>query len=252
MENGGDITKSNSDFFVNDWLDSKNISIVQNAVYCFDMIWEGKENYDNIVNEKRHSELLFDVISHDIGNYHQTILTSLDLVTSLFRANNNTISLPQNEKKILSCLTIAKNALTRGQSLVDNIRRLERFHMQKDPKLISKNLPDVINNAYSVMEQILYNNNPNSKNIKMAMKLEDGLQPGEINIIAEDLLGGVFINLFSNCVKYTNSSEVKIDVLIKDYFIGEAKYWMTSHIQYMLNMYWIFHSISIYQHFWNY
>jgi two-component system sensor histidine kinase FlrB len=27
-------------------------------------------------------------------------------------------------------------------------------------------------------------------------------------------------------VKYTDSSEVKIDVLIKDYFIGEAKYWM--------------------------
>ena len=27
-------------------------------------------------------------------------------------------------------------------------------------------------------------------------------------------------------MKYTDSSEVKIDVLIKDYFIGEVKYWM--------------------------
>jgi two-component sensor histidine kinase len=225
IENGNNI-KNNAGFSVNDWLYSKNMSIVQNAVYCFDIIWEEKENYDNIVNEKKHSELLFDVISHDIGNYHQTLLSSLDLVTSLFRANNNTNSLSEKDKKILSCLTIGKNALTRCQSLVDNTRRLERLHMQKDLKPIRTNLPDVINNAYSIVEQTLYNNNPHSKNIKMSMNLEGGFQPAKINIIAEDLLGEVFINLFSNCVKYTDSSEVKIDVSIKDYFIGEAKYWM--------------------------
>jgi signal transduction histidine kinase len=225
IENGNNI-KNNAGFSINDWLYSKNMSIVQNAVYCFDIIWEEKENYDNIVNEKKHSELLFDVISHDIGNYHQTLLSSLDLVTSLFRANNNTNSLSEKDKKILSCLTIGKNALTRCQSLVDNTRRLERLHMQKDLKPIRTNLPDVINNAYSIVEQTLYNNNPHSKNIKMSMNLEGGFQPAKINIIAEDLLGEVFINLFSNCVKYTDSSEVKIDVSIKDYFIGEAKYWM--------------------------
>jgi hypothetical protein len=224
-ENGNDI-KNNASFSVNDWLYSKNMSIVQNAVYCFDMIWEEKENYDNIVNEKKHSELLFDVISHDIGNYHQTLLSSLDLVTSLFRANNNTNSLSEKDKKIFSCLKIAKNALTRCQSLVDNTRRLERLHMQKDLKPMPTNIPDVINTAYSIVEQTLYNNNPLSKNIKMSINLEDDLQPAEINIIAEDLLGEVFINLFSNSVKYTDSSEVKIDVSIKDYFIGEAKYWM--------------------------
>lgn len=48
----------------------------------------------------------------------------------------------------------------------------------------------------------------------------------DINIMAEDLLDEIFINLFSNSVKYTDSSEVKIDVMIKDYFIAEAKYWM--------------------------
>jgi signal transduction histidine kinase len=48
----------------------------------------------------------------------------------------------------------------------------------------------------------------------------------DINIMAEDLLDEIFINLFSNTVKYTDSSEVKIDVMIKDYFIGETKYWM--------------------------
>ena len=58
------------------------------------------------------------------------------------------------------------------------------------------------------------------------MNLEHGLQPADINIIAEDLLEEIFINLFSNSVRYTDSPEVKIDVLIMDYFIGEAKYWI--------------------------
>jgi signal transduction histidine kinase len=219
-------TNGNTIFSVNDWLYSKNVSIVRNIVYCFDMIWEEKENYDKIIKEKKHSELLFDVISHDIGNYHQILRSSLENVTSLFQKNNNTNGLSQNNERIFSCLTIAKNALTRSQSLVDNIRRLERLYMQKDLKLILKNLPDIINNAYSTVEQTLYNNNPHGKSIRMSVNLEHGHHPTDINIIAEDLLEEVFINLFSNSVKYTDSAEVKIDVLIRDYFIGEAKYWM--------------------------
>jgi signal transduction histidine kinase len=52
------------------------------------------------------------------------------------------------------------------------------------------------------------------------------LHATDINIVAEDLIEEIFVNLFSNSVKYTDSSEVKIDILIRDYFIGEAKYWM--------------------------
>ena len=213
---------------VNDWSYSKNVSIVRNTVYCFDLIWEEKENYDKIIKEKRHSELLFDVISHDIGNYHQIIGNSLDLITSLFKKDNNsnTNAVSQNNERILSCLTMAKNALSKSQSLLDNIRRLERLYAQKDLKLILKNLPDAINNAYSTIEQTLHNNNPHGKRIRISIDLVQGHHPMDINIIAEDLFEQIFINLFSNSVKYTDSSEVKIDVLIKDYFIGEAKYWM--------------------------
>ena len=61
--------------------------------------------------------------------------------------------------------------------------------------------------------------------IRVSINLVCGYHPTDINIIAEDL-EEIFINLFSNSVKYTDSSEVKIDVLIRDYFIGETKYWM--------------------------
>jgi signal transduction histidine kinase len=58
--------------------------------------------------------------------------------------------------------------------------------------------------------------------------VDDHNNPSGINVIAEDLLEEIFVNLFSNSMKYTESSEVKIDVLIREYFIGEVKYWMVT------------------------
>ena len=130
---GENKTSNNTIFSVNDWLYSKNLSTVRNTACCFDIIWEEKETYDRIIKEKTHSELLFDIISHDIGNYHQIIQNSLEIVTSLFKRNTNNItSLSQESEKIFSFLTTAKNALTKSQSLVDNIRILERLYAQKD------------------------------------------------------------------------------------------------------------------------
>jgi signal transduction histidine kinase len=150
----------------------------------------------------------------------------LDLVTSLFEENKNTNALSQNNERIFSLLTVAKNALTKSQSLVDNIRRLERLYKQKDLKLTLKNLPDAINNAYTTVDQTLYDNNPQGKRIRFSIKVVNGYCTSDINVIAEDLLEEIFVNLFSNSVKYTESSDVKIDILIRDYFIGEVKYWM--------------------------
>ena len=217
-------------FSVNNWSYSNDIPIVRNAVYCFDLIWEEKENHDKTIKEKRHSELLFDLISHDIGNYHQAIDGSLDIITSLIKKNNNNDNNPnalsQNNERIFLFLTTAKKALNKSQSLVDNIRWLERLYTQKDLKLTLKNLPGAINNAYTTVDQTLYDNNPQGKRIRFSIKVVDGYCTSDINVIAEDLLEEIFVNLFSNSVKYTESSEVKIDILIREYFIGEVKYWM--------------------------
>jgi signal transduction histidine kinase len=215
--------KNDNIFSVIDWLYSKNVPLVKNTVYCFDVIWREKDNYDKILKEKKDSELLADLIIHDMGNYHQIIQTSLGLVISLLEKDKTNV-LSQDGKKIFSLLTSAENALTKSQSFVDNIRRLERLYTQKDIKLVSKNLPDAINNAYSTVERTLYDNNPQGKKIFLSMT--HGSHPLGLNIMAEDLLDEIFINLFSNTIKYTDQSEVKIDVTIKDYFIGEAKYWM--------------------------
>jgi signal transduction histidine kinase len=154
----------------------------------------------------------------------------LDIVTSIVKTNNNgTNGLYLNNERIFSALTTAKKALDKSQTLVDNIRRLELLYKQKDLKIILKNLPDTINNAYTTVEQTLYNNNPKGKRIRFSLNVvDDHINPTDINVIAEDLLEEIFVNLFSNSVKYTESSDVKINVVIREYFIGEVKYWMVT------------------------
>jgi len=218
----------NTIYSLDNWSYSKDISIVRNAVYCFDLIWEEKENTDKTLREKMHSELLFDLLSHDIGNYHQVIRNSLDIVSSIAKGDDNdTNNSFQVNEEIFSFLETAKKAVDKSQSLLDNLRRLERLYTEKDLKLTLKNLPDAVRNAYTTIEQTLANNNPQGKRIKFSLNIVDKhVHLSDVNITAEDIVDEIFVNLFSNCVKYSRALEVKIDVLIREYFIGEVKYWM--------------------------
>ena len=218
----------NTIYSLDNWSYSKDISIVRNAVYCFDLIWEEKENTDKTLREKMHSELLFDLLSHDIGNYHQVIRNSLDIVSSIAKGDDNdTNNSFQVNEEIFSFLETAKKAVDKSQSLLDNLRRLERLYTEKDLKLTLKNLPDAVRNAYTTIEQTLANNNPQGKRIKFSLNIVDKhVHLSDVNITAEDIVDEIFVNLFSNCLKYSRALEVKIDVLIREYFIGEVKYWM--------------------------
>lgn len=218
----------NTIYSLDNWSYSKDISIVRNAVYCFDLIWEEKENIDKTLREKMHSELLFDLLSHDIGNYHQVIRNSLDIVSSIAKGDDNDSNNSyQINEEIFSFLETAKKAVDKSQSLLDNLRRLERLYTEKDLKLTLKNLPDAVRNAYTTIEQTLANNNPQGKRIKFSLNIVDKhVHLSDVNITAEDIVDEIFVNLFSNCVKYSRASEVKIEVLIREYFIAEVKYWM--------------------------
>ncbi|CAN5704978.1 hypothetical protein BH23THE1_BH23THE1_35180 [soil metagenome] len=83
---------------------------MRNVVYCFDLIWEVKENNYKTIKEKMHSELLFDLLSHDIGDYHQIIHNSLDIATFIVEKNNNITNsrLSQNNEEISYFLQLQK------------------------------------------------------------------------------------------------------------------------------------------------
>jgi signal transduction histidine kinase len=219
-----------SSFKVEEWFFTDQIPFVKSCVLSFEMLWQEKEKKDNLLKEKMHSELLFDLLSHDIGNYLQIIQNSLDIVT-LSEESKTSVAMTDSENKeeILSYLTKAQKAIDKSQLLLKNLRQLERLYAQKDLKLIPKNLPEVINNAYNTVRQSIRNSKSFEKNIVFSLGIVDKeIHPADINMIGEDLLEEIFVNLFSNSVKYTLSSDVAIEVLIREYFIAETKYWMVT------------------------
>ena len=52
-------------------------------------MWFQKETYDKMIEEKSHSDLLVDLITHDIGNHHAIIQGGLDLMSDLIDAKLN-------------------------------------------------------------------------------------------------------------------------------------------------------------------
>jgi len=240
----------------------------------FHALWFQKETYDKMIEEKSHSDLLVDLITHDIGNHHAIIQGGLDLMSNLVDAklnldknslDNNTYNDSKIEyldednvvssvanmskgsnynndfgnmkivvdydtlKEILSYISMIQNALDRSQELVKNIIRLERMYRQKEVDLYKKNIAESIEEAklvFSNQNNGQYNN-LSGKEIELDVYIPGILKKKDINIMADDLLKEIFINIFSNSLKYNNKQNiVPIHITISEYYISDMKYWM--------------------------
>ena len=253
---------------------SNNKSLLSYLKSLFHALWFQKETYDKMIEEKSHSDLLVDLITHDIGNHHAIIQGGLDLMSDLIDAklNPDKNSLDNNSyndskieylnednivpsvanmskgsnynndfgnmkivvdydtlKEILSYISMVQNAIDRSQELVKNIIRLERMYRQKEVDLYKKNIAESIEEAklvFSNQNNDQYNN-LSGKEIELDVYIPGILKKEDINIMADDLLKEIFINIFSNSLKYNNKHNiVPINVTISEYYISDMKYWM--------------------------
>ena len=139
---------------------------------------------------------------------------------------------------ILSHTLIIQSALVRSHDLVKNILKLERMYRQKEVRLVSINIIEALEEAKQIFEnkQNIDENNTsgNIKRLELNIIFPGQCKKEDISIMGDDLLKEVFINLFSNAIKYSNKSDnvVKIDVSITDYVLSSANYWMISVADY--------------------
>lgn len=218
---------------------SNNPSLILAFSSLFNACWYQKEMFDTAVKEKSHSDLLVDLITHDIGNHHSIIQGCLDMMIE--KSNNNKSQIDsENDFKnnILSYTSIIQDALDRSQNLVNNILKLEKMYRQDKVELNLINIPDVIYKAYKIVQNVGnlkatdYGKNKNDDNsnndIDLNISLSDGYKSQDINIMADPLASEIFVNLFSNSIKYNkkNNKSVKIDIAISDYTLVNMDYWM--------------------------
>jgi signal transduction histidine kinase len=283
---------------------SKNNSLLSLILSFFNSLWFQKETFDNMMEEKSHSDLLVDLITHDIGNHHSIAQAAAEmLIDSIkqelgnadyrtessskkdnsynngknvekkdngykdFRENyfsdysnpkSDSHSHSPNEKcrisinkglleEVLSRALTIQNTLDRSQDLVRNILKLERMYRQKEVDLFLVNVIESLEKAEQILSNseidnsnsIIHSNNyKNNKRLELKITIPSQYKKEDINILADDLLKEVFMNIFSNAIKYSGSarnednSQVKIDVSITEYTLSPARYWMISVADY--------------------
>ncbi len=257
----------NSIFF----LHSNNYLLLSSIASFFKALWFQKETFDKMIKEKLHSELLIDLITHDIGNHHSIVQGGLDLITELLEEklnNNNNIKAhrsafsdksndnwgdhslnssnqsineknhpsPQYEiydtlENILSYASKIQTALDRSNDLVKNIIKLEKIYRQKQVSLYKKNIVKSMFEArdlFSSEDSSIYSRHLNKK-IKLDISIPKNYKSEDINILADELLKEIFINIFSNSIKYSNKYDtILIEIIIVEYILSDWKYWMIS------------------------
>ena len=147
---------------------------------------------DELRYEQSRAEYLYDVMSHDLTNINQEILSTMEI--ALF-----TPELPDTLESLLRESIVE---LERGSHLISNVKKLWRMARRK-PKMTRCDLGEVFLAAKESVEQAF----PHKKLI-----LKTDLESGQYLVTADEYLIEVFINILSNALKY--DTRIKVEVAI--------------------------------------
>ena len=146
----------------------------------------------------RQAKLLQDILAHDIVNYNQIIRLQTELLEDLPAKDGFEFS---------AALKTIISAIDGSTSLLERARKLGKVMSDQSVKLFPKNLLDSINNSYLLVIKA----NP-SKRVSNQLSASGD----DFAVLGDDFLDEIFINIYSNAVKYTDSEEVKLNTVIED------------------------------------
>ncbi len=147
-------------------------------------------NQKTLEEGKQKAELLLDIITHDIGNFNQVSIGYLQLIEKM-----------KCELKENSIWGNLRGNLQNISELIGNAKLIEQLSTQKF-NIESIQLDDVISDASSKI------------NISHAGMLSLTINPplGRIFVCGNPLLIHVFLNIFSNSIKYKKSNDIHAKV----------------------------------------
>ena len=146
------------------------------------------------IEAKKRSEFLLDLMSHDIGNMHQGILTGIQL-SQLQKDDPD-----GQEKSLKKC----EDIVTRSIKLNRNILLLSNLESSK-LDLITIDIVQVVKNTMEDVKQMYP-----LKNIDFQFEHSEN----SFNIMAEPLISELFFNIIQNGVKFQSGNEAMIKFLI--------------------------------------
>jgi signal transduction histidine kinase len=170
---------------------------------------ENAKLYGKVEQDRKKIELLVDLIGHDVNNYAQAVSGFIEL--AIDRPN-----IPSPARKSLAK---AHDQVLNLNKLVRNVKVYAKVESAGDKDIHPMDLVEVINEAFGAAQSASTN-----KTIDLVLK-EDGKHKfSDMNDLAKE----VFLNIFSNAIKFDDHENVEIEVLIDRVEEDKREFWRVS------------------------
>ena len=167
---------------------STSRQMIAGIAAIFDSLWEESEL-------RQRAELMQDILVHDVRNYNQVTRANLELLREKL-----------SDEKAERYADWALGSIDGSTELIQKTRMLANVLTGEVPQLSGVSLGESIERSISLVRQIFR---------EKAVTVSGSAIPSA-KVFADSLLDEVFINIFSNAVKYTDGGEVPLEIQVRD------------------------------------
>lgn len=187
--------------------DSETIEIVEIFASLAGISIENARVFEEHIESRRNAELYTDVLSHDIKNYNQAILGYMELMRMKLKDPANRPLLDKVSEQVMNTIWLASNVRTMSRVAFAETE-MSRIDIGAAVEECRRSVIQ-----YYPGRKIVVNND---------------VSPERYFTSADELIRELFINIFTNAVKYDPHETVQIDVKIDWGHLDEKKYWVVS------------------------
>jgi signal transduction histidine kinase len=170
---------------------------------------QNAELYESVSNDQKKIELLIDLIGHDVNNYAQAVSGFIELGMSRK-------GLPEPSRKNLAK---ALEQVWNLNKLVNNVKLYAKVETAATRNLKPMDLVGVIKDGFQAASLYLPHR---------TTTLVFDEPAGPRSCMMNDLAKEVFLNLFSNAIKFDQNAEVVVEARIDEADEGDRHVWIVS------------------------
>jgi signal transduction histidine kinase len=170
---------------------------------------QNAELYDKVSNDRKKIELLIDLIGHDVNNYAQAVSGFIELGMSRK-------GVPEPSRKNLAK---ALEQVWNLNKLVNNVKLYARVESAGARDLRPMDLMTVVKDAFESAALYLPH-----RTAKLVLEEPAGQRASLMNDLAKE----IFLNIFSNAIKFDQHDEVAIEVRIDEAVEDKRHLWVVS------------------------
>lgn len=170
---------------------------------------QNAELYEELGEDRKKIELLIDLIAHDVNNYAQAVSGFVELAMSRR-------GVPEPSRKSLGK---ALDQVWNLNKLINNVKLFAKVETAGDRNLQPTDLVQVVRDGFTAAESC----SP-GRSARMVLKDDGSPKMALVNDLAKD----VFLNLFTNALKFDEHETAVIDVEIGEMMEDRRSMWCVS------------------------